>query len=168
MLKELEILNFNGMVTNRATPEKADAQLVENLDIHEKPGTLVLRRGYELKYAAPSDDRIDPFGFISFSNFYENTAVEDTDVDIVEGQEITVLIEKGEVYSEEYPTDDTNTQLQPCIWARPSWDGTDWVDEWDWLNEVVITKVKTATDGTYKSMIHLTTDKADDYFVGIR
>ena len=166
MLKELEILNFNGMVTNRATPGKNEAQLVENFDIHEKPGTLVLRRGYELKYAAPSDDRIDPFGFISFSNFYEKTAIEDTDEDIVEGQEITILLEQGEVYSEEFPTDDVNTQLQPCIWARPSWDGADWVDEWDWLNEVVITKVKTATDATYQSMIHLTTDKADDYFVG--
>lgn len=233
MFKEFEITDFEGMATNIAQPKKNQCILNKNLDVHEKPGTLTLRPGYELKYTKPYDARIQSSGFISFENFYDKTADPD-------GQEITVLIQKGtvatgetdgfditdEVITSDFDvsvdlvysdiesgsvvvttigggttydeTDDytidyddgtitvlstgamadstgyeidyvsliPDTQTQPNFWARPSWGGSTWVNSWEWLNEVVITKVKTATHGTTATMLHLTTDKADDYFVG--
>lgn len=141
----------NGMSTNPTNPGQKTAKRILNLQNHIKPGALVLRPGYESLYSKPEclilDNLGDPvildMGFVNFDLFFDRQAVTD-------GKEITCLIQKAKVHG---LTDIEETQDMLCFWVRPYWDGLAWVDEWQWLNKTIITKIVTGSDATYPNMI---------------
>ena len=146
-----KFLDFKGLERNSNQPDRNSNLLrVTNMDTHQKPGTMTLREGYELRYPKPTDivyNRIENGDFISFENFYEKTAAQ--------GTEITVEVQTGEVVS---PTMDTGKITDykfraANIWIRPYWNGSYWLDNWQWLNESWITKITVDVDATYKNKI---------------
>lgn len=141
----------NGMASNPINPGQKTAQRILNLQNNAKPGALVLRPGYEQYYAAPTcpivdnslDDIIEDEGIFQFDVFYDKQAN-------AAGQEVHCLMQKATVHG---LTDVSETQEMPCFWIRPYWNGSQWVDSWQWLNQTIITKIITGSDGTYPNMI---------------
>ncbi len=141
----------DGMSTNVVNPGQKTAKRILNLHNHIKPGALILRSGYEELYLKPEFSILDSFGnpvivdmgFINFDLFFDRQAV-------ASGQEITCLIQKAKVHG---LTDISEIQNMLCFWVRPYWDGSEWIDEWDWLNKTIITKIVTGSDATYPNMI---------------
>jgi|GEM_PF-1696203 hypothetical protein len=147
-------INFGfskGMNTNSINPGLDSAKRILNLQNHIKPGALVLRPGYEELYAAPTctilDNQGDPvltnLGVINFDFFFDRQAD-------ANGKEIICLIQKAILQGF---SDAEDIQNMLCFWVRPYWDGEGWVDEWQWLNKTIITKIATGSDATYPNMI---------------
>ena len=114
-----------------------------NLESHVKPGIFTLRSPYSCKYLTPVDSRLVNPVPISFDNFYEKTAGDPT--------EVTVQVQSATVKSNISGV--TYTLPSPAIWMRPYWDGGDWVDAWQWLNETIITNLVSNPDSTYKNQV---------------
>src|ERR1035437_4358793 len=142
-----------GMSTNKVNPGPSFGKRILNVHNHVRPGALVLRPGYSLKYAKPEclilDNMGNPiitdFGFINYDFFFDRQAV-------TSGQEITCQIQKAQVHG---LNDDNEIQDVLCFYIRPYWDGLVWVDEWQWLNETIITKIVNV-DSTYPNTITIT------------
>lgn len=134
------------MATNPHYPGRKSAKRLLNVHAHQKPGQILLRPGYELKYDVPEDSRIGNSSVINFDMFYDRQ----TNLD---GEEITVLLQKGTVSSFDLLAIGEKIDML-CFWARPYWNGTMWVDEWQWLNETIITKIK-SVDSTYHNVIEI-------------
>lgn len=146
--QEQDLLEVLGMATNPANPGLKYAQRILNAHVHTKPGALVLRPGYELKYSAPSDSTITDDEFLNFENFYDRAAKSD-------GQEIICLIQKGTLNA----LDNSGTPIVAdtlngfWFWAVPHWELNHWQDSYGWVNKTIITKITVGSDATYKSMI---------------
>ena len=135
---EVEFAQALGMITNVNNPGRKSAQLLLNVHTHDKPGKLSLRPGYALKYAMPSDSTITNSTFLNFEMFMDKQADPD-----LSGQEVTCLIQKGTII----PISGSGasyTQNALCFWIRPYWNGSAWIDDWQWLNKIIITQVTTA------------------------
>lgn len=128
---EFELKNFEGIVSNISTPNINQSSECRNLNIHSKPGSLTVREGYSLRYSKPIDARIIESTFLTFNNFYDSQKAE--------GKELTLLIQKGTVVSQDGSINYEQNGLQ--FWLRPYWDGSAWIDNWQWLNETTITKI---------------------------
>ena len=133
---EIEFAQALGMATNPDNPGRKYAQRLLNVRTNDKPGKITLRPGYALKYPAPLDSTIANSSFLTFEMFMDKQAVP-------AGQEITCLIEKGTIQPLT-GSGATYTQNALCFWIRPYWSGTAWVDDWQWLNKLIITEVTTA------------------------
>lgn len=164
--KEIEFANALTMATNPVNPSRKTAQRLLNVQTHVKPGALTLRPGYTLKYDKPTDDTITNDDYINFDMFFDRAA------DPL-GSEVTCQIQKGtlEALDNSGSPIVADTQDMICLWVRPYWDGTQWVGTaWQWLNHTFITKVTTASDGTYQNMIVMfgATDQsiAEDSLIG--
>ena len=148
----VELADAVGMATNPVSPSMKTARLIQNLQSHIKSGMLKTRPGYTLKYALPSDSSIyyDPAdttkGFLNFHTFTDKQADP-------EGKEITCLIQKGTI-SAISGSGVADTQNMLCFWVSHSWNGTAWVEGWQWINKTIITKVTTGSDVTYPNMIY--------------
>jgi len=146
-----KFLDFKGLERNSNQPDRQSNLLrIKNMDTHHKPGTLTLREGYELRYPKPVDDdysRLENTEYVSFDNFFERTAGQ--------GTEITVLVEKSEVVAPTVSGSKLNSYKYRSanVWIRPYWNGTYWLDAWQWLNESFITNITVAPDATYKNKI---------------
>ena len=135
-----------GMSTNKVNPGNKSAKRLLNLHNHEQPGKLCLRPGYEEKYEKPSTNTITNLGFLNFGLFYDRQANE-------EGQEVTCLIQRGDLQSVVSSVDETMSML--CFWIRPYWNGEEWIDKWLWLNKTIITAIDTGSDSVYPNMIKI-------------
>jgi hypothetical protein len=152
-LREFEIKDFGAMSSNIGNPSANTGEIIKNLDIHEKPGVLTLRPGYDLKYDAPTlPDHCDNLGFLTFHNFY------DTQAD-PKGKECTLLLQKIRINSS--ITGDDTEYKQVAIHLIPYWNGTRWVNDWQWLNAIRITKITTGSDATYQNMVYVSGDHSD-------
>ncbi len=136
--QQLEFAQALGMVTNVNSPGRNSAQLLLNVHTHDKPGKLLLRPGYALKYPAPSDPVITNSSFLTFEMFMDKQADP-----LSPGQEVTCLIQKGIVVAVNNGANPVvaDTQNALCFWIRPWWSGSQWVDDWQWLNRIIITKI---------------------------
>ena len=145
---EIEFADCLGMATNVVNPGRQYAQRILNQQTHEKPGALKLRPGYTKKYVAPSNEKIVNLGFLNFDTFYDRQA-------IPEGREITCLIQQGEIQAvlDGIIPVIPDTQNLLCFWVRPYWGGEFWIDDWNWINTMFITKIVTGSDATYQNMI---------------
>jgi len=161
--KEISFKDFKGMVTNVPIRNTNNMKRLLNVDIDEKPGKIVLRKGYERLYDKPVindddetyhslitepylEDAIELSGFMTFDKFYDRSAADDA-------QQVTVLIEKATINSivagsSEY----VDTML---IFIRPYWNGLVWVDEWDWLNATIVTELAYGSHVTYPNMVRI-------------
>ncbi|MGD1007438.1 MAG: hypothetical protein ABR980_09440 [Ignavibacteriaceae bacterium] len=149
--QEVEFAQALGMATNIDNPGRKYAQLLLNVHTHDKPGKLTLRPGYALKYSAPSDSTIANSSFLNFEMFMDKQAVP-------AGQEITCLIQKGIIQGINNSGNPIvpDTQNALCFWIRPYWNGTIWVDNWQWLNRIIITNVTTgASPESYPNEIEV-------------
>lgn len=143
-LIDIKLLNFTGVKENIDYLADRNALIYcNNMESHVRPGVLTLRPPYELRYEYPIDelDRILEGKFISFDNFYENTAAD--------GVECTILVQTGIVQSPAI----SGTRITDYVyngimfWMRPYWNGIFWEDKWQWLNETTITKIVTPSEG---------------------
>jgi len=135
--QEVEFAQPLGMVTNVNNPGRKSAQLLLNVHTHDKIGRLNLRPGYALKYPAPSDPTITNSTFLNFEMFMDKQAVP-------AGQEITCVIQKGIIVPiSGSGLSSANNQNALCFWIRPYWNGSAWIDDWQWLNRIIITNITT-------------------------
>ena len=157
---EIEFGDALAMATNPVYPGRKAAKSLLNVHTHQRPGAMTLRPGYELKYEEPVNGRITNPSVLNFDFFFDRQAEP-------QGREITVLLQKGTLISLD-GSDVSDTQNMLCVWARPYWNGMTWVDEWQWLNETIITKIVTASDSTYKNVIEIYDGLtiADDSLIG--
>jgi hypothetical protein len=145
--KEFEIKDFKGIATSNRLPQKNEASECKNFDIREISGDLITRGGYKQKYAAPEDSRgkLSSVTTLAFENFYIPNAGD--------GDEVTCLVQKGAVAGETGVTLNLPpSRTIPIIWIRKWWNGS-WQDSWQWLNRIVITRVR-AVDG-YKIQLDM-------------
>jgi len=133
--QEVEFAQALGMATNIDSAGRKFAQMLLNAHTHDSPGKISLRPGYALKYSAPSDPTISNSSFLNFEMFMDKQAVP-------AGQEITCLIQKGTITALT-GSGLSNTQNALCFWIRPYWNGSAWIDAWQWLNRIIITNVTT-------------------------
>ena len=69
---EQDLLEVAGMSTNPINPGQKFAQRILNAHVHERPGALVIRPGYDLKYSAPLDPTITDDEFLNFETFFDH------------------------------------------------------------------------------------------------
>jgi hypothetical protein len=154
--KEIDMLEVRSMATNPFNPGREYGQRILNVHPHERPGGLVLRPGYTIKYQKPTHPTITDSTYPNFGIFFDREADAD-------GQEVTCLIQKGTLNA----LDDGGTPIVSdtmngfWFWCRPDWKINVWDDGWDWVNKTFITKITTATDSTYKSMIKIFGNELD-------
>lgn len=140
-IMDIKVFNFTGIKENIDYLADRNAVLsCNNMESHVRPRILTLRPPYQLKYEFPVDSlsRILNGKFVSFDNFYENTAAD--------GVECTVLVQTGVIQSPLSLSGSPITDYQfngINFWIRPYWNGLFWLDEWQWLNETIITKIVT-------------------------
>jgi len=141
--------DFFGIQKDTRKAQLGSFEILQNLDLRGKSGDLELRNGYDIKYdkisdTTLSDKKLSNVQYLKATNFW---------IDDNGGQEITVQILKHRVTAQ--------TTLSPNyldmlgVWIRPFWDGSSWVDEWHWLNEVIITKITAVNGGTDNDIISL-------------
>lgn len=158
--KPINLMDVIGMASNPVNPGPKYAKRILNLYPHVKPGALTLRNGYAPKYTAPSNTTIDEPEYINFGVFFDRQANE-------AGQEIICEIQKGTLN----PLD--GSEIEDSIngmwfWVRPYWNGSQWVDAWQWVNKTIITKI-IEIDAVYHShfkIFALTDNDGADAFIG--
>ena len=163
--KPINLMDVIGMASNPVNPGTKYAKRLLNVHTHLKPGALTLRPGYAPKYNPPSESTITNSTFPNFAVFFDRQADP-------EGQEIILEIQKGIVTAlkdtDELPIV-ANTMEGFWFWVRPNWSGSQWLNNWQWLNKTIITKI-TAVDATYLSHIkifgNLTHGLGDDSLIG--
>lgn len=133
--------DFYGIQKDTRKAPLGSFEILKNLDLRGKSGELELRSGYVLKYdAIPSatltSKKISNLQYISAYNFW---------VTANGGRQITVQLTKQRVTAQ--TTLSPNYLDMMGIWIRPYWNGSSWIDEWHWLNEIIITKI-TSINGT--------------------
>ena len=141
--------NFLGIQKDTRKTQIGSFEEVLNLDIRDKTGDLNLRNGYDIKYdAIPSATltakHLSNVEYLKATSFW---------VDDHGGQEITVQFTKQRVAAVTTLTPNYFDMLG--VWIRPFWDGSSWVDEWHWLNEIIITKIVAVDQGTENDEIAL-------------
>jgi len=146
----VEISNFKGMQTGIADPDINAMDYLQNVDTFEEPGIITLRPPYELKYAAPTlPTNFELMGYLGFAHFNDKQAV-------LTGQEVTLAVCAGALTAiDNGGSPIVSNELEILLYyIRPYWNPTTqkWVDEWQWLNDIIITKVTVASDATYSSM----------------
>ena len=137
-------------------PGARTAKRILNMHTHKRKGALTSIPLYDLKYSAPTHDTIINQGYLGFHNFYDRSADPD-------GREISVLVHGAEIQSIiSIYTDVINA---PCFWVRPYWDvdTQSWVDEWKWLNEIIITKLSTGSGSPAQNMVKILGGTDPDY-----
>jgi len=142
--KSIDLLDIKGgMATNPVDPGNKFAKRLLNVYPHEKPGALVLRKGYAPKYMPPADDTITSSEYLNFGVFFDRQADPN-------GKEIICLIQKGIVNAlkDEHGEVITPETMQGFwFWSRPYWDGVQWLNNWQWVNRTIITKITETDDG---------------------
>lgn len=128
----MKILNFLG-ISNETRPDQNACENIENFDLRINSGQLINRRGYTQYYpAVPSQATTPSPGFpfdrlasLSILNF-------DTFVSVLTGEKklVTVACGKANLHAEV-----GSNQNIFCVFIRPWYNGTAWIDEWKWLNE---------------------------------
>ena len=160
--KEFEINDFEGIATASRKPKKTEAMALENFDLREITGDLVLRQGYKKKYDCPSGThRLTNNENLAYENLYISEVGTPTD--------ISILIQKakltGLVNSLSVPADIDFL----AVWASHTWNGSDWVLGWDLLNETYLTKIKAVDTNKYIVTLDLYDDAgiiSGDTFAG--
>lgn len=148
--KTINLMDVVGMATNPVRSGTKYAKRLLNVYTHEKPGALVLRKGYSPKYSPPSNNNLINSSFINFALFYDKEANES-------GQEILCLIQKSTLTALK---DSSNIPIVPdtiqgyFFWVRPYWNGSSWINNWQLVNNTVISKIN-LVDSNYKSHIKI-------------
>ena len=134
--KPIDLMDVIGMASNPVNPGTKFAKRLLNVYTHERPGALTLRPGYTPKYISPSKDTIINSEVINFGVFFDRQADP-------AGQEIICEIQKARVKALADFGGPTvaNTIEGLQFWIRPYWDGVQWVDNWQWINETIITEI---------------------------
>lgn len=164
--KPIDLMDVIGMASNPVNPGTKFAKRLLNVYTHERPGALTLRPGYAPKYTAPSNSTITNSEVLNFGVFFDRQADPD-------GQEIICEIQKGIIEAiRDTETDQPiveNTMQGFWFWVRPYWDGVQWLNNWQWVNQTIITKI-TAEDAAYPSKIKVFGNLAhginDDTLIG--
>lgn len=164
--KPIDLMDVIGMASNPVNPGTKFAKRLLNVYTHERPGALTLRPGYAPKYTAPSNTTITNSEVLNFGVFFDRQADPN-------GQEIICEVQRGIV--EAIRDTDTNEPIVPntmqgfWFWVRPYWDGVQWLNNWQWVNQTIITKI-TAEDAAYPSKIKVFGNLAhginDDTLIG--
>jgi len=110
---ETEINDFRGIATSKRIKAKNDATEILNFDLRERVGDLVLRDGYQQKYAAPSNARLTDLSILAGENFYVQ--------DYGSGREVTVLVGKATLNRETGSGITPSTLNIPVVFIRPFW-----------------------------------------------
>ncbi len=146
----INLMDVKGMASNPVNPGTKFARRLLNVYAHEKPGALTLRPGYAPKYTPPSDSTLTSTSFINFAPFYDRQADPN-------GKEIICLIQKGVVNALKNELNQPiveNTLQGFQFWVRPYWNGSQWVNNWQWINKTIITKI-VDLDVNFKSHIKI-------------
>ncbi len=141
---EIELGQVRGISTNIDYPGINYAQEILNLHPHIYPQKLVLRKGYKLKYDYPLHSYLENITSLNFDILVDRKENE-------QGTEVTILIQKATVKADGL-SGITDKEDILCFWARPYFDGTAWIDSWEWLNEIIISKIESVS-ATYKNNI---------------
>ena len=139
--REFEIKDFRGIAESSRNPAFNEASEILNFDLRGKEGDLTSREGYVLKYSYPTHPKLDST---------ENLIVKNFTITSFDNKEITLLAQKARVTSES--GENLNTL---AFWIRPYWNGSTWIDDWKWLNEIQIAKLTAASDLTYNNMVFI-------------
>lgn len=164
--KSINLMDVSeGMASNPINPGHKFAKRLLNVYNFQRPGALTLRPGYDLKYAEPTDDTITYPAGKNFGVFFDRQADPN-------GQEIICEIQKGIIKALNDGSGEpivTDTMPGFWFWVRPYWNGTAWIDGWQWVNQTIITKI-TEIDATYFSHIKIFGDDThglvDDTLIG--
>jgi hypothetical protein len=131
------IKDFAG-ISRKRSPALNACDYVSNLDLRDISGDMVAPNKISQLYAKPYGSGV----FIG--SFYCSDL---TDITHPDGAEVTVYLAPYQVT----PLAGTVAwdKKMMGIWIRPYWDGvgTVWVDDWNFLNEVVITTLASVTAG---------------------
>jgi len=145
--KPIDLMDVLGMASNPVNPGTKFAKRLLNVYTHEKPGALTLRPGYAPKYIAPTHSTLISTSVINFAPFFDRQADP-------EGVEIICDIQKGIVQALEGFGPGgrivANTMEGFQFWVRPYWDGTQWLNNWQWVNKTIITIIE-QVDATFKT-----------------
>lgn len=172
-MPEFEINDFLGIWNDKKYkgPKNAADSLI-NFDLRGQSGVLEQRLGYsQLYHNLAQGENFSPIvdGWIGIENLYITSAAVK--------QELTIQIIIGNLVSEYLNETQFNADV-PAIFASHQWNGSSWDDKtsggnaWNWLNEMVLTKL-VAVDPTSAGNDHwVTVDieedgrAAADYFNG--
>jgi len=150
-----------GMSSNVKNPGRKTARRILNLHAHEKPGKMVLRPGYTLRYATPDADDDVLFSTIGSPSYLNFDLFFDTNAN-VDG-EMFCLIGKGTL-SALSGSSVADTQKMIQVWVRP------YVGQWEWINKTIITKLTGSASAPYTNVIKIFGDSAhglgDDSLIG--
>lgn len=127
--------DFYGIEKDVNKPRLGSFEILQNFDLRDKTGELRLRNGYDIRYSKISTatltaKKISSIEYLKATSFW---------VDDHGGQEIIIQFTKQRVAAQTTLTPNYFDMLG--VWIRPYWDGSSWVDGWQWLNEVIITKI---------------------------
>lgn len=139
---ETEINDFRGIATGKRLRAKNDATELLNFDLRETTGDLVLRDGYQQKYAAPSNVRLTNLSILAGENFYVQ--------DYGGGREVTVLVGKATLNRETGSGISPSTLNIPVIFIRPFWESLDFGTIQAGSTTTVIKSNLTTTADQYK------------------
>lgn len=141
--KPIDLMDVIGMASNPVNPGTKYAKRLLNVYPHLKPGVLTLRNGYAPKHIPPSHPTISNPTGINFGVFFDRQADED-------GTEVICQIQKGilTALTENDAPVVPNTLEGFWFWVTPYWDGVQWLQNWNWVNRTIITKI-ILTDATY-------------------
>ena len=153
-MPQTEVADFLGDQSSNRNPIINACQEMLNLDLRSKYGDMVLREGTDLYAATPINDRISNPETIAIPNFFISS--------VGGGKEVFCLIQKGTILAiGDDPDHPIVADTLPgfWFWTYPRLDNTTnpstWVNEWQWLNQTIITKIVVGADATYKSMIKI-------------
>ena len=145
-LMDTKTLGFSGIKANIDPIEDRQSMLkCLNMESSNQPGILTLRPTYQQIYPAPVDARIQNASFVSFDNFYDQAASS--------GTEITIEVQNAQVVSPGGIVPYSFNSV--AIWMRPYFNGVEFIDAWQWLNETTITKLAVGPDSTYSNQMDI-------------
>ena len=146
-LQDTKIIAFKGIQENAAPLMDSNSVLLcTNLVRNVKAGIFTQRPLYYLRYPVPVDDlgRILNPSYVSFDNFYDKV--------VTEGTEITIEVQPSTIQAPDSirAAHGVNYNFNSVnIWMRPYWNGGIFIDDWQWLNETIITKLSDHPNPVY-------------------
>lgn len=162
---EFEIRDFIGISSSSRNPPKNSSQICKNFDFREITGDLTSRFGYRRKFTndnAPNTTthpihatalNLSSVSWLRAVNFI-------AEIEGVE-QEVTTLIGKGTLTYIGAGGAPTTINIG-LFFIRPWYDGTNWVDNWHWLNECYFTDIDNLSNNTFR--INGSLPNSADYF----
>jgi len=144
-MQEFLIDEFSGIASAKRIPNINECTELINLDLRNNSGDLVINRGYNLFYNAPSSSinrgkltNITPLGLATFFIPIINSSSQ--------GQEITTEVVKGNLTVEAGSSLPSENIIG--VFIRPYWSGSNWINDWQNLTECYLTTVKSVQSYT--------------------